>query len=63
MFLIERLNSKKIKRMRIILEKTKHHKHGSEDKIKNHKNLDKRVKKKIEIKRRRTKLKKLYMTN
>ena len=63
MFLIERLNSKKIKRMRIILEKTKHHKHGSEDKIKNHKNLDKRAKKKIEIKRRRTKLKKLYMTN
>jgi hypothetical protein len=26
--------------MRITLEKTKHHKHGSEDKIKNHKNLD-----------------------
>jgi len=49
--------------MRIILEKTKHHEHGSEDKIKNHKNLDKRAKKKIEIKRRRTKLKKLYMTN
>ena len=38
--------------MRITLEKTKHHKHGSEDKIKNHKNLDKRAKKKIEIKKK-----------
>jgi len=44
--------------MRIILEKTRHNKHGSRDKIKNHKNLDKKAKK-IEIKRRRIKLKKI----
>ena len=46
--------------MRIRLEKTKHHEHGLNDEINNHKNLDKKALKKLKIKRR-IKLKKNYI--